>query len=89
MAAKRRRQTLSSENDILDLYDNVELIKQNKLDCQDQKVFFFFFVTDKVRNFITSYTQQFNALTAEMKAVITFFLAGKLEKCSNAPVMTL
>ncbi len=42
MAAKRRRQTLSSENDILDLYDNVELIKQNKLDCQDQKVFFFF-----------------------------------------------
>ncbi len=53
----------------------MELLKRYKLDCQDQKVyfFFFFFLTDKVRNVITSSTQKVNALTAEIKVVITFF----------------
>ncbi len=56
----------------------MELIKRYKLDCQDQKKFF---ITDKVTNFITSSTQQVNALTAEMKVVITFFW---LENWKNA-----
>ncbi len=54
----------------------MELIKRYKLDCQDQKVFLFF-VTDKVRNLITSSTQQVNALTAEIKVAITFFWLEK------------
>ncbi len=57
----------------------MELIKRYKPDCQDQKVFFFFFFTDKVRNLRTSSTQQVNALTAEMKVVITFFGLEKLD----------
>ncbi len=85
MAAKRRRQTLSSENMTYWTY-NVELIKRYKLDYQDQKVFLFFFVTDKVRNVITSSTQQVNALTADMKVIITFSFGwkiGKMQQCTG------
>ncbi len=42
---------------------------------------FFSFVTDQVRNLITSSTLQINALTAEMKVVIMFF---SLENWKNA-----
>ncbi len=57
----------------------MELIKRYKLDYQDQKIFFFF-VTEKVRNLITFSTQQVNALTAEMKVVITFSFGWKIVK---------
>ncbi len=47
-----------------------------------------FFLTDKVRNPITSSTQQVNALTAEMKVVITFcsffgWKFGKMQQCTG------
>ncbi len=53
---------------MLELYDDRELIKRYRLDHQG-----ILFVTDLVRNAITPQTLRNNALTAELKVIMTAF----------------
>ncbi len=72
MAVQRRRlRTFQERKNVLELYDDRELIKRYRLDHQG-----ILFVIDLVRNSITSQTLRNNALTAELKVIMTLAFFG-------------
>ncbi len=72
MAVQRRRlRTFQERKNVLELYDDRELIKRYRLDHQG-----ILFVIDLVRNSITSQTLRNNALTAELKVIMTLRFFG-------------
>ncbi len=72
MAVQRRRlRTFQERKNVLELYDDRELIKRYRLDHQG-----ILFVIDLVRNSITSQTLRNNALTAELKVIMTLHFFG-------------
>ncbi len=81
MAVQRRRlRTFQERKNVLELYDDRELIKRYRLDHQG-----ILFVTDLVRNSITPQTIRNNALTAELKVIMTlrFLATGKMQQCTS------
>ncbi len=81
MAVQRRRLcTFQERKNVLELYDDRELIKRYRFDHQG-----ILFVTDLVRNSLTPQTLRNNALTAELKVIMTlrFLATGKMQQCTS------
>ncbi len=76
----RRLRTFQERKNVLELYDDRELIKRYRLDHQG-----ILFVTDLVRNSITPQTIRNNALTAELKVIMTlrFLATEKMQQCTG------
>ncbi|KAK3871987.1 hypothetical protein Pcinc_014581 [Petrolisthes cinctipes] len=76
----RRRRLYRERKDILNLYDDSELVKRYRLDRGG-----IILITDFVRDAITSPTNRSNAISAEMKVLTTlrYLATGKMQLCNG------
>lgn len=76
----RRPRNFSARKDVLNELSDAELIKRYRLDRAG-----ILFVTDLVRENLTSRTARNQALTPELKVIITlrFLATGKMQLCSS------
>ena len=75
-----QRRHFAARKDPLEMYDDRELIRRYRLDRDG-----ILFVTDVIRDYITSPTSRNKALSAELKVILTlrYLATGKMQLCNS------
>lgn len=76
---QRRARIFQERKNVFELFDDAELIKRYRLDRAG-----IIFVSDLVRDIISPLTLRSNAISAELKVVLTlrFLATGKMQQCN-------